>query len=519
MCDKIASMAYVYHATYTYDGKPKVAGYESGNRFVNKTESNGGNKGLVNNQVTNASRVSSETQVKTPFSKPMSASTGITSTNVRCYNCNQLGHTRKLCPHRKVVTSARVQAYTISETPQFETPEVSVTPVTSDSRDGKGVHVQSPIAPNSDNGQRIVNVQAGNSRSTRDVIESRDARTGAVSSEGITAHRSGSSAAGRPADNTSSTRSDAVGPESNETYSSEVASPQTPRYSRGTSNTRIFYPSNADSHTSSNVCSSAVMAEPYLSPQSIADNIVTLKYVKVAIDGVDNNLDALNDSGSQINLTRRSIVPEDKMQTVGRIAIRGAFGAPVQTDVALLSIKPAVSDINEVNIALPLEVMFAVCDELNERIILTSDTVNKLETLQQYNVVHISKSNIAMANTVDDEVDDPNESSEDDVIPLDGSSESLVSTVQNTSIDCTITTSNQPGVDSQMRSADYVTLRNEQLADPSLSKYWDMARDSQKNGFSIQDGLLYHRGQVNGEKVIQLCLPSQILNVSVRFLK
>jgi hypothetical protein len=101
--------------------------------------------------------------------------------------------------------------------------------------------------------------------------------------------------------------------------------------------------------------------------------------VKVAIDGVDDNLDALNDSGSQIKLIRRSIVPDGKMQTVGRIAIRGACGAPVQTDVALLSIKPAVSDNNEINIAPPLEVMFAICDELNERIILTSDTVNKPE--------------------------------------------------------------------------------------------------------------------------------------------
>jgi len=80
------------------------------------------------------------------------------------------------------------------------------------------------------------------------------------------------------------------------------------------------------------------------------------------------------------------------MQTVGRSAIRGAFGAPVQTDVALLSIKPTVFDNNEVNIAPPLEVMFAVCDELNERIIITSDTVNKLELIQQYNVVHIPQS-------------------------------------------------------------------------------------------------------------------------------
>jgi len=394
--------------------------------------------------------------------------------------------------------------------------------VTSDcARVGKGVGlpVQSLAAPNSDSGQRRVLGQASDSsHGARDVIESRDVRTGVLSGEGITgegitASRPGNSAVGRPADNTSSTHSNAVGSESKETYSSEVPSPC---YNRGSNNTRTFYQSNTDSHTSQNVCSSAVMAESFLSPQNIADNIVTLKYVKVAIDGVDNNLDALNDSGSQINLIRRSIIPDDKMQTVGRIAIRGAFGAPVQTDVALLSIKPAVSDNNEVNIAPPLEVMFAVCDELNERIILTSDTVNKLELLQQYNVVHLPESVVAMTSTVDEEVDDLNESFDDDVIPLDGSTESLVSTVQDTSIDRTITTSDEPDVDSQMRSADYITLRNEQLADPSLSKYWDMARDNQKNGFYIQDGLLYCHGQVNGEKVTQLCLPSQRISTVLK---
>ena len=108
-----------------------------------------------------------------------------------------------------------------------------------------------------------------------------------------------------------------------------------------------------------------------------------MKYVKIAIDGVYfNNIEALHDSGSQVNLIRKSIIPEDQMKAVGRIAIRGAFGAPVQTDLVLLSIKPAVSGTNEVNIAPSLEVMFAICEELNECIILTADTVNKLELLQ-----------------------------------------------------------------------------------------------------------------------------------------
>ena len=117
------------------------------------------------------------------------------------------------------------------------------------------------------------------------------------------------------------------------------------------------------------------------------------------------------------------------MQTVGQFAIRGAFGAPVQIDVILLSIKPAVTAVNEVNIAPPLEIMFAVCEELNERIILTADTVNKLELLQQYNVVYVLEAIIAMTSTVVDDVDDQSDSSEDDVIPLDGSSNSVVSTI------------------------------------------------------------------------------------------
>ena len=83
---------------------------------------------------------------------------------------------------------------------------------------------------------------------------------------------------------------------------------------------------------------------------------------------------------------------------------------------------------------------------------------------------------------------------------MDGSSESIVSTVRDTSIDRT--TSNQPDVNSQMRSVECITLRNKQIADPSLSKYWDIAQDNQKNGFYIQDSLLYllYYGQVNGGK-------------------
>jgi len=43
-----------------------------------------------------------------------------------------------------------------------------------------------------------------------------------------------------------------------------------------------------------------------------------------------------------------------------------------------------------------------------------------------------------------------------------------------------------------------------------------MARDYQKNGFFIQDGLLHRHGQVNGEKVTQLCLPTRRISTVLK---
>jgi len=143
-----------------------------------------------------------------------------TPTNLRCFNCNQLGHIRKLCPNRvlgnnrntsrKVVTSARVQAYAIGSTN-------SVTPVTSDSCVDKGALNQSPVAQSSD-GEWRVHGANDNCHSIRDVIDPHDERA----SELITATRTCNSAVGSLADSALSTRSTAVGPESSDAHSSVV---------------------------------------------------------------------------------------------------------------------------------------------------------------------------------------------------------------------------------------------------------------------------------------------------------
>ena len=160
---------------------------------MSKTESVGDNKGPGNTQVTIGIRVSFEIKVKTPSSKPFATGTSsTTSTNIRCFQCHQLVHTRKQCssraqgnssyPARKVIASARVQAFSVEDT--FK---VSVTPETTD-----------------------LCIHKDQSRSTRDVIDSGDEYTGELNSL-CTTPRTDRTAVGRLTANTSPASDKAVG--------------------------------------------------------------------------------------------------------------------------------------------------------------------------------------------------------------------------------------------------------------------------------------------------------------------
>jgi hypothetical protein len=92
------------------------------------------------------------------------------------------------------------------------------------------------------------------------------------------------------------------------------------------------------------VCHTSVINERPMYSQLIVDKLAPLQYVRISIDGLDGDFVALLDSGSQINLIRRSLLPDDQQQSVGKIGIRGAFGAPIQTEVVMLAIKPAVHE-------------------------------------------------------------------------------------------------------------------------------------------------------------------------------
>jgi hypothetical protein len=125
--------------------------------------------------------------------------------------------------------------------------------------------------------------------------------------------------------------------------------------------------------------------------QSNLQNFSKLSYVPICIQGVTGNHDALNDSGSQVNLIKRDLLQHlPEIQTTGRVSIKGIVAPAIETDLIMLDIKPALTEVGCTNIAPPLKEIFAVCDELNEDSILTADKIKRLSyatAVAQGNVV------------------------------------------------------------------------------------------------------------------------------------
>jgi hypothetical protein len=201
--------------------------------------------------------------------------------------------------------------------------------------------------------------------------------------------------------------------------------------------------------------------------------------VPVQIKGIDHVRNALNDSGSEIKLIRhRSRVQQlTQLPSRGRVKIKGIVGPAVEIDIVMLDASPVATETNCVNIAPPWSKLFAVCDDLNEPVNLTADTVHRLSTLKSYKSVVIPEP----AETV------VNQTCENDETVA--QNESVME--KRYEIDC--------------QSADTITLINERKAEPAFVKYFDKARHGHKQLF-IRSNLLYRRGKVNGYPVEQLCL-------------
>ena len=242
--------------------------------------------------------------------------------------------------------------------------------------------------------------------------------------------------------------------------------------------------------------------------------LATLQYCEVELELLDRPVKVLNHSGAQISLIKPSVLEGLDISSHGNIAIRGIIGPSVEVPRILLRIRPFPGHGFE-SIAPFIDVTLGVCDMTTDVDIILSDLViQQLDALNAYTVVKPAVSD----DNRSDEIQNPHQVCETlvDAVASPNQEDELTS---NNVIDQVITEgdSNVDDDDALMKfvtsssqntnDAEAQRLRSDQRKDTNLNRAWTLAEKG-KGNFYIKDDLLFHRDQVMGQKVEQICVPT-----------
>ena len=212
--------------------------------------------------------------------------------------------------------------------------------------------------------------------------------------------------------------------------------------------------------------------------------LAKLKYVDISIDGVSNSLPGLSDTGAMISICHSDIVRELNPIPIGNVMLRGILGEPVMAKLINLSIKLADSDVDYIPI------IFAVCDDVNENLIIASNVMERLSNTVN-SIEHYA------------DIDSKNTSNTVTVNQTDVS--------DNNSLDNSNDNDPDVGIDDNVKSelgkASADLLRQEQLLDSNLTECWNLAKRN-KGNYLIKEGLLYRNEIVTGQRMDLLVVPS-----------
>ncbi|HNJ38603.1 MAG TPA: RNase H-like domain-containing protein [Nitrosomonas sp.] len=451
-CDALANVVDIYFANHTVEGQPKyfrsdfktrTRGDQASGHVANKASHDKQN--FAKNSQENASRESKG--ARTGNFAPGDKS-GL------CFKCHSPGHKQAQCPMRGNSSQNRAETRGVARNfaCAVETP-----------RDGNAGSVTQPTS--------------------RSIADSEPVTLGDDGSRSANVCRTDDQA--RPnvdAYGRKTSVSNNVAPASDASQSKPVVKPTS------NANAATYRSARAIVSESTEACNDNNL---------ITGGLSKLNYIPIRLQGIDGVHNALHDSGSEINLINRNVLKQCMtLPSMGRVKIKGVVGPAVETDIVSLEVNSIASDNYCRNIAPPLREIFAVCDDLNEGVILTADTVNRLSTLHNYESIVVKEHATTILNeTRDNETIAETTNVTDNVnISEDAGDERKTES----------TTDNHFETDS--KSANTITLIDEQRNDPSLAKYFDMIRRGNKQ-FFLRDGLLYRRGKVNGNQVDQLCLP------------
>ena len=462
-CDDLANIVDVYFANHTADGRPKMIrpDFRSRGQVAENVARKPNNGNFVSDGRANAkagaiSSVNSPREVKVanggngnqPASKP-----GL------CFICNSPSHKRANCPMRSNVS----QGETRGDVRASRNFACSVDPRVSE------VKASNAASQMNDSGKLQCNNDGRQSLSDGARANEQHASMCNTDCKQVLSNTPVSKSSVQPAE------------------TAKVPSQTYYRSARATVSSAVRDTNLIFSHRQADLCSNGIITE----------GLSKLHYLPVSIRGINGIQQALNDSGSEINLIERTLIDHiTQLPSQGRVKIKGIVGPAVETDIVLLDVSPVALEADCRNIAPPLREIFAVCDDLNEQIILTADTVNRLSALRSYESVVVPE-NIASS------VDVVNVNN-DGVVPTTHGTENATNS-DNTTNPITQT---ETHFEIDSRSADTATLINEQMNDPTLSKYYDLIQQGNKQ-FFVRDGILFRHGKVNGNTCEQLCLPQK----------
>jgi transposase InsO family protein/ribosomal protein L21E len=242
-------------------------------------------------------------------------------------------------------------------------------------------------------------------------------------------------------------------------------------------------------------------------------------YVEVQIENLPIQ-SALSDSGAEICCIDKNLIEHLDLPVVKRLNVIGFQGAGCKVDVVYLQLRAANSAEGTTNIAPPLHVMFAVVPDLNERVILTPHVVNLLRDSSQYVVmamgvdqsISVSKAAEQCSVETDTEKDNISEAplsvAKDEEVSESSQEQQVDNLDDFLDVESTESKSDEGVADSD-------ALLVEQQKCHSLVPCWQQAKQN-KNKFFIENNLLYHKGEIMGHKVNQLCLPEDRIEVVLR---
>jgi hypothetical protein len=115
-----------------------------------------------------------------------------------------------------------------------------------------------------------------------------------------------------------------------------------------------------------------------------SNNIIDLavpKFVDIKTAGLNASVSPLADSGSEINVAKSDVLAQLDSTQVGNVQLRGILGAP--SNAKLVQLNPQLADGGDQYIP----IYCAVCDDVNEDLILTAQVVDQLQDCYYHKLI------------------------------------------------------------------------------------------------------------------------------------